>query len=59
MLAVGVGLGVVVVTDQEVIHTLVRAEVIAVLLRMVGTRNATSYKLTRFILGAALERKSS
>jgi hypothetical protein len=56
MLAVGVGLGVVVVTDQEVIHTLVRAEVIAVLLRMVGTRNATSYKLTRLILGAALER---
>jgi hypothetical protein len=51
-----VGLGVVVVTDKEVVHTLVRAEVIAVLLRMVGTRNATSYKLTRLILGAALER---
>jgi hypothetical protein len=54
-----VGLGVVVVTDKEVVHTLVRAEVIAVLLCMVGTRNATSYKLTRLILGAALERKSS
>jgi hypothetical protein len=47
MLGVGVGLGVgvVVVTDREVIHTLVRAEVITVLLRMVGMRNAISYKL--------------
>lgn len=57
MLAVGVGvfLG----TDQGVIHTLVRVEVIGVLLHMVGMRDATSYELTRLNLGAALERKSS
>jgi len=57
MLAVVVGLGVVVVvaTDQKVIHTLVRVEVIGVLLHMVGMRGATSsYKLIRLILGAAL-----
>ena len=57
MLAVGVG--VVAVTDKEAIHTLVRVEVIGVLLFMVEMRDATSYKLGRLNLGAALERKSS
>jgi len=52
--AVDLGVVVVVATDQKMIHTLVRVEVIGVLLHMVGMRGATSYKLIRLILGAAL-----
>ena len=40
MLAVGVGVAV--VTDQEVIHTPVRVEVAGMLLPMVGVRDTTS-----------------
>lgn len=43
MLAVGVGVVVFLGTDQGVIHTLVRVEVIGVLLHMVGMKDATSY----------------